>query len=92
MRLSCYITHLPCVLQICVVGGGAGGVETSLALNHRLQAERQQAGKLHQAKCRVTLFSKGHILQAHTPAARRKLLRLAKVQCSAWCSLHARYS
>ncbi len=66
-------------MQICVVGGGAGGVEISMALNHRLKAERQKAGKQEQAKCSVSLFSNGHILQGHTPAARHKLLRLAKV-------------
>lgn len=74
-RLPC----AACCLQICVVGGGAGGVEISLALNHRLKAERQEAGKQEAAKCSVSLFSKGNILAGHTPAARRKLLRLAMV-------------
>jgi len=69
-------------VQICVVGGGAGGVEISLALNHRLKSERQKAGKHKEAKCSVRLFSKGQILQGHTPAARHKLLRLAQVCCT----------
>ncbi|KAL3145556.1 hypothetical protein ABBQ32_003381 [Trebouxia sp. C0010 RCD-2024] len=65
-------------LQICVVGGGAGGVEVSMALNHRLKVERQKAGKGDAAKCSVSLFSKGRILPGHTPSARTKFLRLAK--------------
>ena len=68
-------------MQICVVGGGAGGVEVSMALNHRLKLERQRAGKHDAAQCSVSLFSKGQILQGHTPSARSKFLRLAKV-CS----------
>lgn len=61
------------------MGGGAGGVEVSMALNHRLKLERQQAGKHDAAQCSVSLFSKGQILQGHTPSARSKFLRLAKV-------------
>ena len=64
-----------------MVGGGAGGVEISMALNHRLKVERQASGKADTAKCHVSLLSQGLLLQGHTPAARRKLLRLAKVSC-----------
>lgn len=71
-------------IQVCVVGGGAGGVEVSMALNHRLKLERQRAGKHEAAKCSVSLFSKGQILQGHTPSARNKFLRLAQV-CSPMC-------
>ncbi len=78
----CLIQLKLCCVQICVVGGGAGGVEISLALNHRLKIERQKAGKHEEAKCSVRLFSKGQILQGHTPAARHKLLRLAQVRCT----------
>ncbi len=78
----CLIQLKLCCVQICVVGGGAGGVEISLALNHRLKIERQKAGKHGEAKCSVRLFSKGQILQGHTPAARHKLLRLAQVRCT----------
>lgn len=70
-------------MQVCVVGGGAGGVEISMALNHRLRTERAASGKAEGAKCSVQLLSQGHILQGHTPAARRKFLRLAKVWPSA---------
>ena len=61
-----------------MVGGGAGGVEISMALNHRLKVERQASGKADTAKCHVSLLSQGLLLQGHTPAARRKLLRLEK--------------
>ncbi|KAA6421181.1 MAG: water dikinase [Trebouxia sp. A1-2] len=77
-RLLDHATNSEKPLQLCVVGGGAGGVEISLALNHRLKSERQKAGKHEEAKCSVSLFSKGQILQGHTPAARHKLLRLAQ--------------
>ena len=62
-----------------MVGGGAGGVEISLALNHRLKQERLDAGKGGAAECSVSLFTSSHILAGHTPAARRKLLRIAQV-------------
>ena len=75
-------------MQICVVGGGAGGVEVSMALNHRLKVERQKAGKGDAAKCSVSLFSKGQILPGHTPSARTKFLRLAKVGCPACASAY----
>lgn len=75
------------LVQICVVGGGAGGVEVSMALNHRLKVERQTAGKTDEAKCSISLFSSGQILQGHTPSARRKFLRLAKVTFCCCCLL-----
>ena len=62
-----------------MVGGGAGGVEISLALNHRLKEERSAAGQAGAADCSVSLFTSSHILTGHTPAARRKFLRIAQV-------------
>ena len=69
-----------------MVGGGAGGVEVSLALNHRLKQERLDAGKGGAAECSVSLFTSSHILTGHTPAARRKLLRIAQVGCWTNCT------
>ena len=69
-----------------MVGGGAGGVEISLALNHRLKEERSAAGQADAADCSVSLFTSSHILTGHTPAARRKFLRIAQV-CP--CSLQS---
>ena len=68
-------------MQVCVVGGVAGGMEISMALNRRLKVERQASSKAATAKCRLSLLSQGETLQGHTPAARRKFLRLAKVCC-----------
>eukprot|EP00891_Asterochloris_glomerata_P005153 jgi/Astpho2/5153/Aster-06363 len=67
-------------LVVCVVGGGAGGVELSLALNHRLEVERAAAGHAADRRCLVKLLSGGEILQGHTPAARRKFLRIMQDQ------------
>ena len=61
------------------MGGGAGGVELSLALNHRLEVERAAAGHAADSRCLVKLLSSGEILQGHTPAARRKFLRIMQV-------------
>ena len=61
------------------MGGGAGGVELSLALNHRLEVERAAAGHAADSRCLVKLLSSGEILQGHIPAARRKFLRIMQV-------------
>ena len=52
-------------MQVAVVGGGAGGVELSLALNQRLRQERRMIGK-EAAACCITLLTSGHILPGHT--------------------------
>ena len=70
------------------MGGGAGGVELSLALNHRLDVERAAAGHTADNRCLVKLLSGGEILQGHTPAARRKFLRI--MQVTRLARLHAR--
>jgi selenide, water dikinase len=54
-------------LNITVVGGGAGGVELALAIDHRLR----QAAK--GAQLQVTLITKDEILTGLALAARRKM-------------------
>jgi selenide,water dikinase len=40
-------------LALAVVGGGAGGVELALALQHRLECERLAAGQPESLRARV---------------------------------------
>jgi selenide,water dikinase len=54
-------------LNVTVIGGGAGGVELALAIDHRL---RQTAKG---AQVQVTLATKDEILTGHAVAARRKI-------------------
>lgn len=54
-------------LKIMVIGGGAGGVELALAMEHRLR-EMAPAAALQ-----VTIATKGEILEGHCDAARRTL-------------------
>jgi selenide, water dikinase len=54
-------------LNVMVIGGGAGGVELALAIDHRLR-EIAKAASLQ-----VTLATKDEILAAQAEAARRKL-------------------
>ncbi len=54
-------------LRIAVIGGGAGGVELALAIDHRLRAVARDA------QVAVTLATKGEILSGQAAAARRKM-------------------
>jgi selenide, water dikinase len=57
----------PGPLNVVVIGGGAGGVELALAIDHRLRKVATAAS------LQVTLATKDEILAAHAEAARRKL-------------------
>ncbi len=54
-------------LRIAVIGGGAGGVELALAIDHRLRDVARDA------EVAVTLATKGEILSGQAAAARRKM-------------------
>jgi len=59
-------------LNVVVIGGGAGGVELALAIDHRL---RQLA---EAAELQVTLVSRSEILEGQAEAARRRLRAIFK--------------
>ncbi len=69
--------------RLALIGGGAGGVELTLAVSHRLAAKRLD--------CRVTLVTAGRdILEDHTPAVRRHLrARLAERGVDVHCGFMA---
>ncbi|MDP1840531.1 MAG: selenide, water dikinase SelD [Reyranella sp.] len=54
-------------LRIAVIGGGAGGVELALAIDHRLR------GVARDAEVAVTLATRGEILSGQATAAQRKM-------------------
>lgn len=59
--------------RIAVVGGGAGGVELSLSLQHRLRREGGSATFL-------LLTDTPEILPTHNPAVRRRFMRILKTR------------
>lgn len=60
-------------LTIAIVGGGAGGVELALSMQHRLTNEWTEQGKDTQ-KLHFHLFTSGDLLPTHNSKVRQKFL------------------
>lgn len=58
-------------LRIAVVGGGAGGVELMLAMQHRLRQERQRQGGDPDSLGFLLLTASTELLPTHAPRVRR---------------------
>ncbi|MCU0767192.1 MAG: selenide, water dikinase SelD [Gammaproteobacteria bacterium] len=62
--------------RICVVGGGAGGVELALSTQHRLRGVLASRGD-DPARVRYTLLTRGpEILPTHNPGVRARFVRV----------------
>lgn len=59
-------------LKVAVIGGGAGGVELALAIDHRLREVARQA------EVSVTLATRGEILSGQAVAARQRMCAIFK--------------
>lgn len=67
-------------LHIAVVGGGAGGVELLLAMQHRLRNERAQLGHDPDA-LRFSLFTRGEtVLPTHNAAVQKRFTRTLRAR------------
>jgi selenide,water dikinase len=61
--------------RIAVVGGGAGGVELLLAVQHSLRARMARAGRSG-PRFEYHLFTEGHLLPTHNASVRRRFERI----------------
>ncbi|MDZ7893300.1 MAG: selenide, water dikinase SelD [Rhodoferax sp.] len=62
-------------LSIAIVGGGAGGVELCLAMQHRLRVETQAAGRAAIAP-QFSLFTSGGLLPTHNPGVQARFTKV----------------
>ncbi|MDQ7744445.1 selenide, water dikinase SelD [Hydrogenophaga pseudoflava] len=63
---------------VAVVGGGAGGVELVLAMQHRLRQELQSLGKNPDLLQFVLLTAGDSVLPTHNPGVRARFVRVLK--------------
>jgi selenide,water dikinase len=61
--------------RVCVAGGGAGGVELTLALNHRMRTDAAALGKAPEDIRFAIVEAADTLLPSYNPAARRRLVR-----------------
>ena len=59
-------------IHVVVIGGGAGGVEVSLCLHHRIASDLQKTGRKHQLVVHV-VTDEEILLTGHGPAVRHRL-------------------
>ncbi|GLC42847.1 hypothetical protein PLESTB_001430200 [Pleodorina starrii] len=65
------------VMRVCIIGGGAGGVELAAAVRYRLEEERHRGGwDADQAAVTVSLLCRGGLLPGHPPHVRRLVRQL----------------
>ena len=65
------VRRQPGKTRIALVGGGAGGVELTLALQHRLRSELRMQGRDPNELSFHLFTSSPHILPTHSPGVRR---------------------
>lgn len=63
--------------RVVVVGGGAGGVELALAMQHRLAAECEKAGQPSD-RAQFTLVTRGKLMPTHASKTRTTFLDIFK--------------
>ena len=56
--------------RVMIVGGGAGGVELALAMQHRLLSELEKAGQSSD-RVEFKLVTRGELMPTHPPATRK---------------------
>ncbi|MGQ0656521.1 MAG: selenide, water dikinase SelD [Chromatiales bacterium] len=65
-------------LRIAVVGGGAGGVELALSVQHRVQQQLLRNGRARDGAEIHLVTDTAQILPSHNPRVRRKLARILR--------------
>jgi selenide,water dikinase len=84
LQLLDKVAHATRPLTIAIVGGGAGGVELCLAMQYRLSAETQAAGRANLAP-QFHLFTSDGLLPTHNAGVQR---RFAKVLAERGVQVH----
>ncbi len=88
-RLVAQVSETDQLFRIAVVGGGAGGVELSLATQHRLRTERQRARRDLAGLEYHLLTDTDTILPTHNTRVRRKFERVLRDRGIAVHTRHA---
>jgi selenide, water dikinase len=73
--LTTRLSESDAIRRIAVVGGGAGGVELLLAVQHSMRTRLAQQGR-SDAHLEYHLFTEGHLLPTHNRSVRRRFERI----------------